>query len=256
MNSESFKGKRFAIVDPDARLRKPDSLGGYVIGGDGGPVVIPKGTKIRIGAVKVVPAGSEAVNVYVLALSADDGAELGWTAAVNLQGKLLSETIGALPPPPGASRFGPNAAWSNGTYIGQVTLVMLVGTDKEIRFISEETCDRFLAMAEAAGGDGVTIGVNSGFRSYPEQKFLYEGRKKGLPGFAPANPPGHSKHQNGIAFDIDVNGGGSNPTYVWLSRNATRFGFLRTVKSEPWHWEYMPEKAAAARAKGAFTTWD
>ncbi|HYJ84269.1 MAG TPA: M15 family metallopeptidase [Allosphingosinicella sp.] len=256
MNSESFRGKKFAVVDPDARLRKPDALGEYVVGDDGRPVLIPKGAKIRIGEVKAIPAGSEAVNVYVLALSEDGAAELGWTAAVNLRGKLLSETIGALPPPPGASRFGPNAAWSDGTYIGQVALVMLVGTDKEIRFISEATCDKFLAMAEAADGDGVSIGVNSGFRSWPEQKFLYEGRKKGLPGFAPANPPGYSKHQNGIAFDIDVNGGGSNPVYVWLAANATRFGFLRTVRSEPWHWEYLPEKAAAARARGVFSTFD
>lgn len=256
MISESFKGREFVVADPDARLRKPDALGEYVTGPDGGPVLIPKGAKIRIDAVKAVPAGSDAVNVYVHALSADGASELGWTAAVNLKGKLLSETIGALPPPPGATRFGPNAAWSDGSYIGQVTLVMLVGTDKEIRFISEATCDKFLAMAEAAAGDGVTIGVNSGFRSYPEQKFLYEGFKRKLPGFAPANPPGLSKHQNGIAFDIDVNGGGSNPTYVWLSENATRFGFVRTVRSEPWHWEFLPAKAASARAKGVFTTWE
>ena len=124
----------------------------------------------------------------------------------------MSETIGAIPPPPGTGRFGPNAAWSKDTYLGQVTLVRVVGTDKEIEHISEATCDKFLAMAEPRRADGVEIGVNSGFRSYPEQKFLFEGRQKGLPGFAPANRPGNSNHQNGIAFDIDVNGGGSNPT--------------------------------------------
>ncbi|HEX6376410.1 MAG TPA: D-alanyl-D-alanine carboxypeptidase family protein [Allosphingosinicella sp.] len=255
MNSESYKGKLHSVTDPDARLRKPDALGEYVTGADGGFVLIPEGTEIRIDAVEVVPAGAEAVNLYVHALSADGADALGWTAAANLDGKLLSETIGAIPPPAGAGRFGANAAWSNGTYTGQVTLVKLVGTDKEIKYLSEATCDKFLAMAEAARADNVTIGVNSGFRSYPEQKFLYEGRQKGLPGFAPANRPGTSKHQNGVAFDIDVNGGGSNPVYVWLSKNATRFGFLRTVKSEPWHWEYLPDKAAAARGRGAFSTW-
>lgn len=256
MNSESYKGRQFTVTDPDARLRKPGALGEYVTTPGGGFATIPRGTKIRIDSVEVIPAGAEAVNIYVHALAADGASELGWTAAVNLAGKLLSETIGPIPPPPAASRFGPNAAWESGAYIGQVTLVKLVGTDKEIKFISEATCDRFLAMAEAATGDGVTIGVNSGFRSWPEQKFLHDGWQRRLPGFAPANRPGTSKHQNGIAFDIDVNGGGSNPVYVWLSRNATRFGFLRTVRAEPWHWEFLPAKAAAARTRGVFTTWE
>ncbi len=256
MNSESYRGKTFPVADSDARVRKDGKLDEYATGPDGTFVRIPKGTKIRVDAVEMVPAGAKAVILYVHALSADGATTLGWTAAVNLEGRLLSETIGALPPPPGAGRFGPNAAWSNGAYIGQVVLVRVVGTGKEIEHISEATCDKFLAMTEAARADGVEIGVNSGFRSYPEQKFLWEGRQKGLPGFAPANRPGRSNHQNGIAFDIDVNGGGSNPTYVWLTANATRFGFVRTVRGEAWHWEYLPAKAASARARGAFSTWD
>ena len=256
MNSESYKGKQFVVADPDARLRKAGALHEFVTEADGGPATIPKGTKIRVDAVEIVPAGAKAVILYVHALSEDGAAELGWTAASNLDGRMMSETVGAIPPPPGASRFGPNAAWANDNYLGQVTLVKVVGTNKEIEHLTEATCDKFLAMAEAACADGVTIGVNSGFRSYPEQKFLFEGRQRGLPGFAPANRPGNSNHQNGIAFDIDVNGGGSNPVYVWLSQNATRFGILRTVRTEPWHWEYLPTKAAAARARGVFTTWD
>jgi D-alanyl-D-alanine carboxypeptidase len=256
MNSESYKGKQFLVTDADARLRKDGALSEYATGPDGGFVIIPKGTRIRIDAIEVVPAGAKAVVVYVHAQSADGATTLGWTAAANLEGRLLSETVGSIPPEPGAKQFGPNAAWAKDKYLGQVTLVKVVGTNKEIEHISEATCDKFLAMAEAAREEGVEIGVNSGFRSWPEQKFLFEGRQKGLPGFAPANRPGNSNHQNGIAFDIDVNGGGSNPTYVWLSKNATRFGFLRTVSTEPWHWEYLPEKAAAARARGVFSTFD
>ncbi len=256
MNSESYKGKRFLVTDPDARIRKDGALQEYERGSDGGFVLIPRGTRIRVDAVEVVPAGAKAVVLYVHALSEDGATTLGWTAAANIEGRLMSETIGAIPPPPNASRFGPNAAWANDKYLGQVTLVRVVGTDKEIEHISGTTCDKFLAMADAARADGVTIGVNSGFRSWPEQKFLFEGRQKGLPGFAPANRPGNSNHQNGIAFDIDVNGGGSNPTYVWLSKNATRFGFVRTVSHEAWHWEYLPDKAAAARARNCCTTWE
>lgn len=254
MKAESYKGKTFTVADPDARLRKQGALHDYVTKADGSFALIPLGSKIRIDAVEIVPAG-EKIILYVRALAAAGGAALGWTSSVNIEGKLLAETVGAIPPPPGAGKFGAHAAWSNGAYTGQVTLVKVIGTDKELKFLTEAMCDEFVAMAEAARADGIILGVNSGFRSYPEQKHLYEGRQKGLPGFAPANPPGRSNHQNGIAFDIDVNGGGSNPTYVWLSKNATRFGFLRTVRKEPWHWEYLPAKAAAARARGAHSTW-
>jgi hypothetical protein len=255
MNAESYKGRTFTVSDPDARLRTAGALHQYVTKADGSFVLIPKGSQVSLKAVEATPAGAKAVNLYVHAWSADGATEYGWTAAANLAGGLQSETIGAIPPPPGASRFGPNAAWANDAYLGQMTLVRVVGTAREIEHIAEATCDKFLAMVAAARTDGITIGINSGFRSYPEQKHLFDGRQRGLPGFAPANRPGNSNHQNGIAFDLDVNGGGSNPTYVWLSKNATSYGFLRTVRSEPWHWEYLPAKAAAAKARGAFSTW-
>jgi Gpi18-like mannosyltransferase len=31
--------------------------------------------------------------------------------------------------------------------------------------------------------------------------------------------------------------------YQWLVKNSWKFGFLRTVKSEEWHFEYWPELA-------------
>jgi hypothetical protein len=255
MNSQSYKGKTFTIVDPFARLRTAGALNEFVTKVGGDFATIPKGTTIAIDAVETTAAGAKAVNVYAHALSADGATVFGWTSSANIAGALLSETIGSIPPPPGAGRFGPNAAWANDVYLGQVTLVRVIGTAKEIEHIAEATCDKFLAMAGAARKAGIAIGINSGFRSYPEQKFLYDGRQRGLPGFAAANHPGNSNHQNGLAFDLDVNGGGSNPAYLWLSNNATSFGFLRTVRTEPWHWEYLPAKAAAAKARGAFSTW-
>ncbi len=255
MIHESYRGRTFSVCDPDARLRKADALHEFVMAG-GKPATIPDGTKVKVDAVRVVPAGAEAVVIYVHALAEPGGAPLGWTSAANLEGRFLSETVGKLPPPPNASRFGPNAAWQSDEYLGQVTLIEVVGTEREIKRIAEATCEKFLAMVDAARAAGVTIGLNSGFRSWPEQKFLFDGRQRGLPGFAPANRPGNSNHQNGIAFDISVGGGGSNPTYVWLSKNATGFGFVRTVKSEAWHWEFLPEKAAKAKSKGVCTIWE
>ncbi len=72
--------------------------------------------------------------------------------------------------------------------------------------------------------------INSAFRSYREQEALYEGFIKKLPGFNTAAKPGASKHQNGVAFDIQVAGGAGDPCYDWLTKNAPQRGFVRTVE--------------------------
>ncbi len=70
-------------------------------------------------------------------------------------------------------------------------------------------------MADAVENDGVTIGLVDGFRTYPEQKSLRDGyiseRKKIAEGtlknkdrkYNLAARPGRSKHQIGIAIDLD-----------------------------------------------------
>jgi LAS superfamily LD-carboxypeptidase LdcB len=45
----------------------------------------------------------------------------------------------------------------------------------------------------------------------------------------------------GRAVDIQT-GGGTLPIYFWLQKNAARFGFVRTVPSETWHYHYFPER--------------
>ncbi|HEY0043884.1 MAG TPA: M15 family metallopeptidase [Allosphingosinicella sp.] len=253
--TQSFRGRTFRIDDPDARLRQPNALHKFLTRADGAPARIANGTKVKVAEVKAEPAGGTAVTLFARVIDAATGAKIGWTSGNNLQGKLLSETLGSLAPPRGAHRQGPHAAWSDGKYLGQVTLVKVAGTANELAFISKKTCGAFLALVAAARKDGVTVGLNSGFRSWPEQKHLYDGFKRGLPGFNPANPPGYSNHQNGVAFDFSVGGGGTNPVYLWLQAHATRFGFLRTVSREAWHWECRPTEAAEARARGSFTAW-
>ncbi len=55
----------------------------------------------------------------------------------------------------------------------------------------------------------------------------------------PTAIPGRSMHEQGKAMDLKSNGvlitSRSNPAFVWLSRNASRFGFYN-LPSEPWHW--------------------
>lgn len=250
MTALSYRGKTFVVESSDARLRRADDLSAFVLRPDGAIKTIAPGSSIRIADVRTTPAGSKAVNIFVLARSADSATEFGWTSANNLAQRFLSETIGAIEPMPATNQFGPNAAWSNGKFLGQITLIRVVGTNREIEHVAAATADAFLAMAAAAQTEGRIVGLNSGFRSYPEQKHLSDGWQRRLPGFNPANPPGFSNHQNGVAFDIDVGAGPGNATYDWMARNATQFGFVRTVKSEVWHWEFLPDKAGAARLRG------
>ncbi len=255
MSSESYRNRDFVIEDADARIRKAGKLGEFETDAAGKIRTIPKGTKLRVKSINVQPAGGKVVAIFAECVKPADGSLIGWTSAGNFAGGFFSETIGEISPPPGANRYGANAAWANDKFLGQITLVKLIGTNNEIKFIAKSSCDAFLALAAAARADGRAIRVNSGFRSFPEQKALFEGYQRGLPGFNPTNRPGNSNHQNGIAFDLDTRPGEGNPNYDWLTRYGTKFGFIRTVKGEFWHWEFLPEKAAKARAKGVFGTW-
>lgn len=95
----------------------------------------------------------------------------------------------------------------------------------------------FEQMYAEARNAGLWLWVISGHRSWAEQKHLYRLYRKGLG--ARAARPGRSNHQRGTAVDISV-GSVHTRTYEWLAANACRFGFKRTVRSEPWHWEYRP----------------
>lgn len=108
------------------------------------------------------------------------------------------------------------------------------------------------SMVQAAKKDGVNLNVVSSYRSYESQLNL---RKKHAPAnkksddsflrnaspsqFTPeTGKPGYSNHNLGIAFDIQTQG--NEKSFVWLSNNAEKFNFFRTVASEKWHWEYRP----------------
>jgi len=124
--------------------------------------------------------------------------------------------------------------------------------------------DALLDMIEAAKNDGVNLTVSSGFRpgfdpsistksergvnvSAQSQEDLYRiYLRDKKPDTA---KPGYSRHGNGIAIDFNTGArtGKFSPlntkNYVWMVKNSWRFGFLRSVASEEWHYEYWPEDA-------------
>ncbi|MCP3101682.1 M15 family metallopeptidase [Myxococcus sp. K15C18031901] len=117
-----------------------------------------------------------------------------------------------------------------------------VKTSKLVRLPGGERLHRDAAlayqrMAQAAETDGVRLRVTSGYRSPREQRWLYEQYRKGKGNKAAR--PGRSNHQRGLAVDLIV-GPATSQRFEWLAANACRFGFRRTVRSEPWHWEYSP----------------
>ncbi len=126
-----------------------------------------------------------------------------------------------------ASSSSRHIAWENGRRLGPIDVVMIDGKP-----VSRRTADAYKRMREAARRDGVTLRVNSGFRTYEHQAELYRLYLAGRGNLAA--PAGHSNHQNGLALDLNTSDRG---VYRWLTRNAARFGFKRTVPSEKWHWE-------------------
>ena len=96
--------------------------------------------------------------------------------------------------------------------------------------VSKPTGHAFLKLQKAAHAAGVNVTINSGFRTNDEQKYFYNCYKtKKCNGGNVAAKPGYSNHQNGRALDLS--------TSKWLANNAGKFGFKRTVPSEPWHYE-------------------
>ena len=83
-------------------------------------------------------------------------------------------------------------------------------------------------LAAAASADGVSLIINSGFRSDAEQAALFAQN----PDPQWVAPPGTSLHR--CATELDL---GPPNAYGWLAANARRFGFLKRYAWEPWHYE-------------------
>jgi len=98
--------------------------------------------------------------------------------------------------------------------------------------------NQLLQFLQAAKEEGHSIRLYSGYRSPERQKELYANavQKYGSPEAARrwVAPPGRSRHNFGVAADLDFSSGEARQ---WAHQNARRFGMHFRMGHEPWHIE-------------------
>ena len=120
--------------------------------------------------------------------------------------------------------------------------------------INNDAYKRFIEMQSDATSLGLSIWIQSGYRSYELQKELYnnyverDGKEKADTYSA---RPGHSEHQTGLAFDLNSISDDFQYTNEgkWVNENAYIYGFILRYpkgkeditgyKYESWHLRYV-----------------
>lgn len=87
------------------------------------------------------------------------------------------------------------------------------------------------ALASAIAARGTTMSINSAFRTVAQQYLLYAWYQQNRCGIGLAATPGNSNHEQGLAVDIEDNGG-------WNSY-MTNKGFKWLGSSDPVHFDYV-----------------
>ena len=127
--------------------------------------------------------------------------------------------------------------------------------------------DDLRAMSQAATAAKAGLGVQSAYRSYAEQKIVFDSWVSQL-GYARALQvsarPGHSEHQLGLAIDFRSSPGGSpfngdwgtTAAGTWMKAHAWEYGFVMSYPKgkialtcydyEPWHYRYVGRDLAAS----------
>lgn len=127
--------------------------------------------------------------------------------------------------------------------------------------LRKEAYDAFIVMWNKAESDGYKLIINSSYRSYDEQKKIYDDYYSwyGENAEKKAARPGYSEHQTGLAVDIQSYCSQNKEfdeceEFTWLSNNAYKYGYiLRYPKDkeyltgynyESWHFRYVGKDAA------------
>lgn len=106
--------------------------------------------------------------------------------------------------------------------------------------ISNSIIDNITNMIDAAREEGYVFVLSDGYRSYAEQKKLYD-KYKNIYGLREADQlvarPGHSEYETGLSFNIvPYNKVYDKPKeskeYEWLYNNAYKYGFIFRYKED------------------------
>ena len=117
------------------------------------------------------------------------------------------------------------------------------------------------AMVAAAQAEGVDLKVWSPFRSYADQKVLFENQVNRVGGdedkaATVVARPGTSEHNTGICADFNMasDSFADTPMYTWMAKNAENYGFVMRYEEskqsitgvihESWHWRFVGINAA------------
>lgn len=143
----------------------------------------------------------------------------------------------------GGSSSGGSSSRAPASIVGSGSIVSVNG----IR-VSSQIADELRALLDAAGADGHSF-AGGGYRD-PSSQVALRRSNCGSSDYAvysmpasqcspPTARPGASMHEQGLAVDFTYDGSlitsRSNPGFVWLAANASRFGFYN-LPAEPWHW--------------------
>jgi D-alanyl-D-alanine carboxypeptidase len=147
-----------------------------------------------------------------------------------------------------------------------------LGGPSGVKLIRATVVDDLAAMAQAWEDAGLTISIDSAYRSYANQVATFDMWATRL-GVAEALErtarPGHSEHQLGTALDLTSPGWSGrfgdwaveSAEGAWMAAHGWEYGFVMSYPAgsrgetcfsyEPWHYRWIGrEPAAAHRASG------
>lgn len=190
-----------------------------------------------------------------------------------------TETLAPTPPPKSAPPAAENAKSDRGTEPAETVNILghlsyedaeappgdltAITRDGRIK-LRTAAARKFQEMEAAARSQGIILTPLSGYRSIPEQEYLFFEIKaqRGQDARTRAEvsaPPGYSEHHTGYAIDI---GDGRTPAthleenfekteaFAWLEANAARYSFELSfprnnpqgIAYEPWHWRFVGDR--------------
>ena len=207
--------------------------------------IIPKNTVVKVDNVSVVERGAGAPMIFAHATGARmTGA---WLDVVEEFRRQVRQRDAGGQAAANNDRKGAHAAWSEGRFRKQLTLVPIV--DAKLRALLHLAGDAGRLPRPGGGGGGrrrnggdqqrLQILSRAGSpvrRLCPQAAGLQHGGEAGR----------HRSTRTASRSTCRWPGGAGDPCYDWLTRNAPQRGFVRTVNKEPWHWEYDPPGGADA----------